>query len=54
MRINKNAPITDIIGSHERRISTLELIFSIFALISCFKLFSKVLADNSHNLSQGI
>lgn len=54
MKIKMDAPITDIIGSHERRISTLELFFCAIALIKCIKLFSKILADNLHNLSQGI
>ena len=50
MKIQKDMKVTDILGSHEKRIGTLELVLQGFLTILCLKGVLRILLDKLHNL----
>lgn len=54
MKIQKDMKVTDIIGSHEKRIGTLELVLQGFLTVLCLKGVLRILLDKLHNLLKNI
>lgn len=54
MKIEKDLQVTDIIGSHEKRIGTLELVLQGFLTALCLKGALKIILDKLHNRLQDI
>lgn len=54
MKIENNTRATDILGSHEKRIGTLELVLQGFLTILCLKGVLRILLDKLHNLLKNI
>lgn len=54
MRIEKDVLATKIIGSHEKRIGTLELVLQGFLMALCLKGALKIILDKLYNRLQDI
>ncbi len=50
MKIQKDMKVTDILGSHEKRIGTLELVLQGFLTVLCLKGVLRIILDKLHNL----
>ncbi len=50
MKIENDTRATDILGSHEKRIGTLELVLQGFLTVLCLKGVLRIILDKLHNL----
>lgn len=50
MKIENDTRATDILGSHEKRIGTLELVLQGFLTVLCLKGVLRIFLDKLHNL----